>query len=98
MFDYGFDRMLLQVIHPILLNEGWLMPDQPFPPGGADAEEPQGPAPMPSRGDGSPTGPDPSGQEETPPEEAGQGLFMCVPAGPAGLAGFAAGDAGAVET
>ena len=68
------------------------MPDQPFPPGGADAEEPQGPAPMPNRGDGSSAGP--SGQDEIPPDDAGHGLFVCVPAGPTGLAGFAAGDAG----
>jgi len=69
------------------------MTDQPLPPGGHDAEEPEGPAPMPSRGDGPP-----AGEEEMPPEEAGQGLFVCVPAGPTGLAGFGAGDAGAVET
>src|ERR1700676_2809886 len=47
---------------------------------------------------GPPAPPDGGGDaDEMPPEGAGQGLFICVPAGSADLSGFAAGEAGAVE-
>ena len=37
---------------PDLLNEGWFMPEETFPPAGPGAQEPQRPAPRPGRGNG----------------------------------------------
>ncbi len=65
------------------------MPTEPFPPGGPGGEEPEGSSPRPERGNGA--------QDVLPAEGPGQGLFVCVPAGPADLSRFATGEAGAVE-
>jgi hypothetical protein len=89
------------------------MPAEPFPPDGPGGEEPEGPArgagPQDhtrepgsgpdGRGPAGPPAPPDGGEDadEMPPEGAGQGLFICVPAGSADLSGFAAGEAGAVE-
>jgi len=57
------------------------MPSDPIPGHGPDGEEPGGSAPLPADG----KGPD----MEEPPEEAEQGLFVCLPAEELTLAGFA---------
>ena len=66
------------------------MHQEPFSDSGPDGEEPEGPAPLPGAGNGSQDHPD---WDEAPPEEQTQGLYICLPAGQADLAGFTDGTA-----
>jgi hypothetical protein len=61
------------------------MPSDPFPGHGQGGEEPEGSAPLPEGEDG----PDGEDMDEELPEEAAQGLFVCLPAEELTLAGFA---------
>src|SRR5580692_12118766 len=60
------------------------MPEEPFPPPGPGDQEPPGPAPLPA-------GPE-DGWDEPPPEEPGQGLFVCLPAESTELSRFGGDD------
>jgi hypothetical protein len=84
------------------------MPQEPFSGSGPGGEEPEGPAPLPSAGNGPQANPEsasgPPGRgydgsasdgdwDEAPPEEPVQGLFICLPAEQADLPGFIDGTA-----
>src|SRR6202044_673610 len=60
-----FDILRGQVNHQIFRNEGWFMPEEPFPPPGPGDQEPQGPGPLPADGNGL--------QDHTPGEASGTG-------------------------
>ena len=70
------------------------MPEEPFPPAGPGAEEPQGPAPLPGHGNGpqdhAPGSDD--GWDESPPDGPEQGLFVCLPAQAMELSRFGGDD------
>ncbi len=62
------------------------MTPEPFPDHGQDGEEPEGSGPLPAEGDGPGAHAD---RDEMPPEDLGQGLYVCMPAEELTLAGFA---------
>jgi hypothetical protein len=64
------------------------MSSEPFPDHGQDGEEPEGSGPLPAEGDG-PDAPADADWDEMPPEDPGQGLYVCMPAEELTLAGFA---------
>ena len=90
----------------IFLDEGWFMPEDPFPPAGPGGEEAAGPAPLPGGGNGSqdrtpgagnssgglPPGPPEQGWDESPPDGPEQGLFVCLPTESMELSRFGGDD------
>jgi hypothetical protein len=66
------------------------MTEDPFPHDGRDGAAPEGSGLPPAPGNG------PAGEEDMPAGEAGQGLFVCLPAEELTLAGF--GQGGRADT